>query len=74
MNYIRSFLIFSVLLVPAAAAELTLVGPADLYRFAGAATKVPLTVQSSASAEVTSALRYRIYQASSATLAPLGDP
>lgn len=74
MNYIRSFLILSVLLFPSRAAELALVGPADLYRFAGAATKVPLTVQSSASAEVKSALSYRIYQASSATVAPLGDP
>lgn len=55
------------------AAQLTLVPTKDVYLFAGVKGNVPLTFQHDDSEAVTSELTYRIYQASSATLAPLGE-
>jgi hypothetical protein len=55
------------------AAQLTLVPAQDASLFAGVKGNVPLTFQHDDSETVTSELTYRIYQASSATLAPLGE-
>lgn len=55
------------------AAQLGLVPAQDVYLFAGVKGDVPLTFQNEDSEAITSELTYRIYQVSSATLAPLGE-
>jgi hypothetical protein len=55
------------------AAQLTVVPAQDVFLFAGAKGNIPVTVQNAGEEAITQELSYRIYQASSAILVPLGE-
>lgn len=59
------------MLLQASGAELQLAGSVDVYCFAGVESKVPVSIRNSGNEQVNSDVSYRIFQASSATLAPL---